>query len=272
MKQSPIIIIMTVVLLLVGCTKPETILITSTTTPTLTPVPTPMPECHKAGTLVTDEVLFADIGANHSIMVYLPPCYAEHLNAVYPVLYWANGNFWWQQLYDTTNRLASQGDVPAFITVLVQIDPNKGFGADAQIVKYVVPYIDSHYRTQPDRLHRSITGFSNGAAIAIRAAFQAPDIFNRVAVLSGGIANGEQEKFTNWISAMPPDQRPEVMIDVGDQDVIVFLTHYLTETLDTLNYPYTFVHGPGDHSSEYTDDHLENILTWLMAEHQEANK
>src|SRR5689334_16772311 len=112
MKQSPIIIIMTVVLLLVGCTKPETTLITSTATPTLTPVPTPMPECHKAGTLVTDEVLFADIGANHSIMVYLPPCYAEQPNATYSVLYWANGNFWWQQLYDTTDRLASQGDVP----------------------------------------------------------------------------------------------------------------------------------------------------------------
>jgi enterochelin esterase-like enzyme len=188
------------------------------------------------------------------------------------VLYWTNARTWWQQLYDSSDRLTGRGDVPAFIHVLIQIDPNKGLGADEQIINYIVPYIDSHYRTQPDRLHRSISGYSNGAAIAIRSAFQAPDVFSRVAVLSGGIANGEQEKFTNWISAMPPDQRPEVMMDVGDQDAILVLTHYLTDVLDKSNYPYTFVHSPGDHGAEYTDEHLENILKWLVAEHQETNK
>src|ERR1044071_3235626 len=269
MKQSLIIIMLITMSLLVGCAKPETILTSSTAIPTLTLAPTQTPECHEPGALVTDEVLFANTGGNHSIMVYLPPCYAENPSAAYPVLYWANGNFWWQQLYDTTDRLTDRGDVPAFITVLIQIDPNKGYGADAQIVNDVVPYIDSHYRTKPDRLHRSITGFSNGAAIAIRAAFQAPTVFSRVAVLSGGIANGEQEKFTHWISVMPSDQRPEVLIDVGDQDVIVFLTHYLMDLLDTLNYSYTFVHGPGDHTSEYTDEHLENILKWLMTAYPE---
>jgi len=264
-------IMMIIVLLLVGCAQSETF-VTPTATPTLTLVPTPMPECHKPGTMVTDKVLFPDTEDNHTIAVYLPPCYAENSDATYPVLYWTNARTWWQQLFDTADRLAGQGDVLAFINVLIQIDPNKGYGADAQIVNYVVPYIDSHYRTQPDRLHRSITGYSNGAAIAIRVAFQAPDVFSRVAVLSGGIAAGEQQKFTDWISAMPPDQRPEVMMDVGDQDAIIVLTTYLTDLLDKSNYSYTFVHSPGDHGSGYTDEHLENILKWLMEEHQGANK
>jgi len=227
-----------------------------------------MSECHKPGTMVTDKVLFPDTGENHTIAVVLPPCYVENPEAAYPVLYWTNARTYWQQLFDTSDRLASQGDVTAFINVLIQIDPNKGFGADAQIVNYVVPYIDSHYRTQPDRLHRSISGYSNGAAIAIRSAFRAPDVFSRVAVLSGGIADGEQEKFTDWISAMPPNQRPEVMLDVGDQDAILVLTTYLTDLLDSLNYLYIFIHSPGDHGTEYTDEHLENILKWLMAAHQ----
>ena len=259
MKQSLILIMLIAMLLLVGCAKPETVLITPTATPT------PMPECHEPGTLVTDKVLFADIGENHTIAVYLPPCYAEYPDAAYPVLYWTNAKTWWQQLYDTSDRLAGKGDVPAFINVLIQIDPNKGYGADAQIVNYVIPYIDSHYRTQLDRLHRSIAGYSNGAAIAIRSAFRASDVFSRVAVLSGGIADGEQEKFTDWIQAMPPDQRPEVMMDVGDQDQIIVLTHYLTNVLDSLNYPYVFVHRPGDHGTDYTDEQLENVLKWLMA-------
>jgi enterochelin esterase-like enzyme len=266
MKQLPIIM-MIGVLLLVGCAKPEATLITPITTSTPTLAPTPKPGCHKPGMLVTDTVLFANTGENHTIAVYLPPCYAENPNATYPVLYWANGDVWWQQLYDSADRITSRGDVPAFINVLIQIKHTMGNGADAQIINAVVPYIDSHYRTQPDRLHRSITGYSNGAAIAIRAAFQAPTVFSRVAVLSGGIANGEQEKFTNWISAISLDQRPEVMMDVGEQDSVVILTHYLTNLLDKLNYSYTFVHGPGDHGSGYTDEHLENILKWLMAAH-----
>lgn len=252
--------ILIVLLLQVGCAQPEAIL--------TTPTATPMPEFHEPGTLVTDKVLFADTGEDHSIAVYLPPCYAENPDAAYPVLYWTNARTWWQQLFDTSDRLANRGDVHPFINVLIQIDPNKGYGADAQIVNYVVPYIDSHYRTQPDRLHRSISGYSNGAAIAVRSAFQAPDVFSRVAVLSGGIADGEQEKFTDWISAMPPDERPEVMMDVGDQDAIIVLTTYLTDLLDSLDYHYTLVRSPGDHGSGYTDEHLENILKWLMAEHQ----
>lgn len=271
MKRSFIIIMLITISLLVGCAQSGTIS-TPTEIPTPTPVPTPMPECHESSTMVTDKVLFPDTGENHTIAVVLPPCYAETPNAAYPVLYWTNAKTYWQQLFDTSDRLASRGDVHPFINILIQIDPNKGFGADAQIVNYVVPYIDSHYRTQPDRLHRSISGYSNGAAIAIRSAFRAPDVFSRVAVLSGGIADGEQQKLKDWITAMPPDQRPEVMMDVGDQDAIIVLTSYLTNLLDKLNYPYTLVRSPGDHGSGYTDEHLENILKWLMGEYQEANK
>ena len=247
-------------LLLAGCASPGAI---STSTPTLIPAP----ECHQPGTLKTDKVLFPGSGESHEIAVYLPPCYAQLPGAAYPVLYWTNGSFWWRSLFDTTDRLIGLGEVPAFITVMVEIDPNQGYGADAQIVDSVVPYIDAHYRTQPDRLHRSITGISNGAAIAIRSAFRAPDIFGRVAVLSGGIADGEQEKFTGWIQAMPPGQRPEVLIDVGDQDGVRVLTHYLMDLLDKLNYPYTFTHAPGDHTGDYIESHLADHLKWLMAAH-----
>jgi enterochelin esterase-like enzyme len=130
-----------------------------------------------------------------------------------------------------------------------------------------VPYIDLHYHTQADPLHRSITGISHGAAIAVRAAFRPPCIFGRVAVLSGGIADGEQEKFTDWILAMPPNQRPAVLVDVGDQDGIVVLTHYLTDLLDKFSFPYTFTHAPGNHDQEYWDSHLEDYLKWLIPFH-----
>jgi enterochelin esterase-like enzyme len=251
-KKSPILVIMAM-LLLVGCTRLDT-------------RSTPTPTCDRPGATGMDKVLFPENGENHVITVHLPPCYAEFSGSAYPVLYWTNGGTW-QYLFDTADRLMGQGLVPPFIIVMIDIDPNKGYGADAQIVDHVVPYIDTHYRTQPDRLQRSITGISHGAAIAVRSAFRAPNILGRVAVLSGGIAEGEQEKFTNWILAMPTDQRPAVLIDVGDQDGIIVLTHHLTALLDKLHYAYTFTHAPGNHETQYWESHMEETLKWLMLAH-----
>ena len=222
----------------------------------------PTSECRQSGTTKADKVFFPESGETHKFTVYLPPCYAEHIDSAYPVLYWtAVGG---QYIFDAADGLIRKGDIPPFILAMLDIDPAIGYGTDAQIVKYVVPYMDARYRTLPDRLHRSITGISHGAAIAVRAAFQAPDIFGRVAVLSGGIADGEQEKFTGWILAMPPNQRPAVLIDVGDQDGVVVLTHFLTDLLDRLNFPYTFTHAPGNHAWEYWDSHMADYLKWLI--------
>ena len=257
-KQLPIIIFTGAALLLVGCSRPAIL-----ASPTLTP--TPRPACRQSGTTKADQVFFPDSGETHAFTVYLPPCYSEYGDDAYPVLYWTAAGG--PEIFATSDRLIRQGDIPAFIIIMVDISPEKGYGADAQIVDRVVPYIDLHYRTQADRLHRSITGISHGAAIAVRAAFRPPHVFGRVAVLSGGIADGEQEKFTGWISAMPPAQRPVVLVDVGDQDGIIVLTHYLTDLLDKLSYPYTFTHAPGNHTSEYWGSHMVEFLKWLIPAH-----
>jgi enterochelin esterase-like enzyme len=249
MKHFPIFIILMVAIVLAGCSGPEKL-------------PTLSPDCHSSGTHTTDTIFFSESGEEHVIAIYLPPCYDENSESAYPVIYWTNGDG--SDLFDRADRFISQGDTPPFIMAMAEIDPNKGSGADKQIVEVVIPYIDAHYRTLPDRLHRSITGTSHGGAIAIRAAFQAPELFGRVAVLSGGIADGEQEKFTDWIAAMPANQRPVVLIDVGDQDGVIVLTHYLLDLLDKNNYPYTFTHAPGDHDWRYFERTLDKNLKWLV--------
>lgn len=161
-----------------------------------------------------------------------------------------------------------RGDTPQFILVMIDISMTKGRGADGQISNYVVPYVDSHYRTRSDRLSRSITGISHGAAIAVRTAFGAPQLFGRVAVISGGITEAEQEKFTNWILSTSPDQRPSVLIDVGDQDGIISLTRNLFKVLDEQRVPYTFTQGHGNHNSDYWDSKMEDYLKWLVPARQ----
>ena len=253
MKQIPLITILMV--LLAGCAGAAS---------RLTPPATAA--CQQPGTTKTDKVFFPESGELHTFSVYLPPCYAEAIHSAYPVLYWTSAGG--TGIFGTVDRLIRAGDTPAFIAISVDIDPNKGYGADAEIVADVVPYVDAHYRTRADRLHRSITGFSHGAAIAARAAFRAPAVFGRLAVLSGGIADGEQEKFTAWVAAMRPGQRPAVLIDVGKQDGVSVLTHYLTALLDKLHFPYTFIEDPGNHHTENSDSHFPDYLKWLMPTQQ----
>lgn len=58
---------------------------------------------------------------------------------------------------------------------------NPGGGATGKYEKYlideVIPYIDSHYRTVPDRLFRGIDGACAGGAQAIMIASRRPDVF-----------------------------------------------------------------------------------------------
>jgi enterochelin esterase-like enzyme len=224
--------------------------------------PTPTLKCDESGTIKTNKVPFLDRGELHTITVFSPPCYAEDSTVGYPVLYWTAAGG--QDMFDTSTRLIGHGVIPPFIFVMIGIDPAKGYGADEEIINYVVPFIDAHYHTQPDRLHRSITGISHGAAIAVRTAFRSPATFSRIAVLSGGISETEVAKFTDWITAMPDDQRLAVLVDVGDQDGITIITRNLTGLFDKLKYPYTFTHAPGDHNSGYWGQHIEAYLKWLM--------
>jgi enterochelin esterase-like enzyme len=224
-------------------------------TPALTAV------CRQLGTTVIDEIAVPEDGTTFSPTIYLPPCYADDPEAVYPVLYWtAIGG---QVVFDTADKLILQGGTSPFIMVMIDVDAAAGYGADARIPEYVVPYIDAHYRTQSDREHRSITGISHGAAIAVRAAFYAPDVFSRVAVISGGISDTEQDKFTQWILAAPREQWPGVLVDVGDQDGIITLTRYLLNVLDRQGVPYTFTQGKGNHDFTYWSGRMADYLEWL---------
>ncbi len=242
-------------LALAGCSAPPT------PAPTATPAPTPTAVCTERGTTVQDKVPLIKENRHWALSVYLPPCYAGS-TATYPVLYWtAVGG---QEILDTVDRLIRRGELPPVVVAMLEVGLTDGLGADGRIIKYVVPYVDAHYRTQPDPAHRSITGISHGAAIAIRTALQPPDLFGRVAVISGGIVDSEQEKFTGWLASTPRAAWPAILIDVGDKDAIIALTHSLIVVLDQQGVPYTFTQGQGGHDDTYWGAHMAAYLTWLV--------
>jgi predicted alpha/beta superfamily hydrolase len=150
-------------------------------------------------------------GRTRRIWLYLPPGYATSRRR-YPVLYLHDG----QNVFDeatayagewavdeTLNKLAA-GDEGAAGCVVVAIDNGgerrldeyspwvnarlqKG-GEGRQYVEFLVetlkPYIDQHYRTQPDAAHTAIMGSSMGGLISFYAGVKYPKVFGRVGVFS----------------------------------------------------------------------------------------
>jgi enterochelin esterase-like enzyme len=164
--------------------------------------------------------------------------------------------------FSLANRLIRSGKLPAVIVIVP--DQLVGAGSDVALTKDLVPYVDGKYRTIRDRLHRGVGGVSNGAAIAVRMGFQFPEIFGSVGMLSGGIADNEGPRFTEWIQRTPADQWPRLHIDVGDQDSgILNLLHNLLPVLDANHVPYTLNVGHGDHNWAFWSPLMEPYLMWF---------
>lgn len=61
------------------------------------------------------------------------------------------------------------------------------FKYETYISKEVVSFIDSHFRTIPDRTHRSITGLSMGGHGSLYLAIKHPEVFGAAGSMSGGV-------------------------------------------------------------------------------------
>ena len=248
-----------------ACTAPAP---AATAQPTHSPTPTAIPVCAQPGTIGFDHVPHPTQGYELSFEYYLPPCYESLAGRSYPVLYLMTLTFE-TRLSATDNtpisladRLIHNGKLPA--AILIVPDPPVGYGTDAAMTKDLVPYVDGKFRTLRDRLHRGVGGASHGAGIAVRMAFQFPETFGSVGLLSGGLADGEQERFSGWVTRVSPALWPRVRIDVGDQDSILSLTHILTGILDKYQVPYTLNVVPGGtHSFTFWSTRMQSYLLWF---------
>lgn len=149
------------------------------------------------------------------ISVYLPPGYNEDPGRRYPVLYMHDG----QNLFDpatsvggvpwSADEAAQTGILEGRIEplIIVGIDhggvdrikeytpvkteagkmKGSGGGADEygeMIIKELKPFIDTEYRTKPEREFTGMGGSSLGGLVTIYLGIRHPEVFSRLAVIS----------------------------------------------------------------------------------------
>lgn len=159
--------------------------------------------------LVIDSVLLQDnpLGdpARRPLWVYVPPGY-DTSQQRYPSVYviqgytghlamWRNRSPFRQPFPETADAVFAAGDVPP--AVLVFVDAWTAYGGSqfvdspgtgryhSYLCEEVVPFVDAHYRTLPDRAHRAISGKSSGGFGAMITPMLRPDLFGALSSHAG---------------------------------------------------------------------------------------
>jgi enterochelin esterase-like enzyme len=247
---------------------------------------TPMPSmdlgketCLAAGGMVEAFSLPSEL-LDHDLRlrVYTPPCYEEHTDATYPVLYFIHGQTYTEDQWDrlgadeAADALIANGEVTPFIIVMpadeshyTQPSANK---FDEAVVEELIPWVDESYRTLADRESRAVGGLSRGASWAFHLAFTRPELFGAVGGHSPPVFQEDAPRMRMLLDELPTGLRPRIWLDIGERDqrAILESATWLEGLLDERDIPHHWMLNPGDHSEDYWRSHVELYLRWYAQE------
>jgi len=149
--------------------------------------------------------LFGD-SPDRQVTIYLPPSYDNGLEMLYPVVYLLHGftgnhNLWTGGSYISGNILNSMKSWLSSEKVeeMILVMPNSrnrllgsmytnsvatGNWAD-YIIRDLIPYIDSNYRTLPQRESRAVIGHAMGGSGGMTLGINYPDVFGCIGSMAG---------------------------------------------------------------------------------------
>ncbi len=233
-----------------------------------------------------------------SILVYLPPDYETSGSKRYPVLYWLHGGGGNQLSAQTQisrmDAAIRAGQIPALIVVGLQALPDVRYinskdgtrPLEDVIIKDLIPYVDSHYRTLAQREYRAIEGFSMGGYGSFRLGFKYPSLFSIVSGLAPSITefksepNIVTEPFGNdpvYYEKVGPANivktnanavrgHQTIRLYVGDQDPLLTALQQFHERLLSLEIEHQFKIASGvGHQDDRLVDKLDGIAFWKTA-------
>jgi S-formylglutathione hydrolase FrmB len=140
------------------------------------------------------------------LWVYLPPGYDDDPVRRYPAVYmiqgltgqldmWRNRSAFRRNTPELFDDLFARGEAPPCLVVWVdcwtslggsQFLDSPGTGRyHTYLCDEVVPWVDAHYRTLPDRAHRGIAGKSSGGYGAMVTPMLRPDLWGGLATHAG---------------------------------------------------------------------------------------
>jgi enterochelin esterase-like enzyme len=214
------------------------------------------------GKVETVEYDSKTVGGKRRMVVYTPPGYSK--DGKYPVLYLLHGarsneTSWSQRggMADVIldNLLADKKIVPMLVVmpygygVPAGEKPPKGFGGgnnkfEADLLKDVLPFIESHYAVAADREHRAIAGLSMGGGQALRIGLKNLDRFAWIGGFSSAL-------FGASASMAPADAAKKIRllwVSCGDEDSLLKANESFHLALEKRKVPHVWHLDSGGHT------------------------
>ncbi len=180
------------------------------------------------------EVLFysKSTETNRRAFVYTPPGYDSEFETRYPVLYlqhgWGENEYGWAVQGHANlimDNLIAEAKVKPFIIVMtygMTNDVRPGGMANFDIshfetvlVKELIPYIDTNFRTLTDQPNRAMAGLSMGSMETKSIALRNLDKFSHIGLFSGTTISTEDAKKTEGFT----DKIKLVFVSYGSKEV-----------------------------------------------------
>lgn len=227
------------------------------------------------------------------IWVYLPPDYNEDPDKRYPVLYMQDG----QNLFDRATSFSGEWGIDESLNefyhktgqsiIVVGIDnasekrtfeyspwvneKHGGGGGESYVnalLNTVKPYIDSTYRTLPDRDHTGIMGSSMGGLISLYAAISHQEIFGKAGIFSPSIWFSKKSLSTILEYGKTDDVRFFLLAGVPEGDYVVNDVMRLEQTLYVAGFDEAEVavdiQEDGTHQEWFWGREFVKAIEWLF--------
>ena len=154
----------------------------------------------EAGQVFADQAPSPALGRDVKFTVYVPDGYQDASSANYPVVYLLHGaggdeNEWRTKggAVETLDGLIKRGLIRPSVVVMPTAGPASWWAdgvaekAGTAIMKDLLPYVESRYKVQKERIGRAIGGLSMGGYGALNLALRYPSQFCAAAVISPAI-------------------------------------------------------------------------------------
>ena len=193
------------------------------------------------------------------VVVYTPPSYEKDSKRRYPVLYLLHGSgdteMGWSD-YGRANLIAdnliAEGKAaPAIIAMpfghatlsTAPADRNRNTGLfEDDLLKCVMPLVESKYRVASGPKNRAIAGLSMGGFQSIEIGLRHLDLFGNIGVFSGGVRDDFETRFAD-VLAKPQDinKKLDVLwIGIGEKDFLLKSSDLLDSILSKREITHAF--------------------------------
>ena len=237
------------------------------------------------------------LGMDRRLTVYTPAGY-EMGDRRYPVLYLLHGmggdENAWSELGRATqilDNLIAQGKAQPMIVVMLngnaalQAAPGEsslGFtpptanlpktmsGEFETSFPEIVNFVDSHYRTIPEKKGRAIAGLSMGGFHSLHISKEYPDMFDYIGLFSAAVrpisetSSPVYADFDGKLARQFAKSPKLYWMAIGKTDFLYELNKEFRQKLDNNNYPYTYVESADGHIWRNWRKYLSDFLPLLF--------